>query len=99
VEMVVPRGNRRGSDLRRTCQYVARFPATTSGQARPEDARLPAVQKGGSSGGRGLYEAKRIRSHYLPLPAERLPGFCTPLRYNAKPHSILSMARLCVFAE
>jgi hypothetical protein len=34
-----------GLDLRRTWQYVASFPATSSGQAgqaRPEDARLPA---------------------------------------------------------
>ena len=45
------------------------------------------------TGGRGVYEAKRIRSHYLPLLTGRLPGFCPPFRYNANPHSILSMPR------
>jgi hypothetical protein len=43
--------------------------------------------------------AKRIRSHYLLPLTGKLPAFCTPLRYNAKPHSILSMPRLCAFAE
>jgi hypothetical protein len=28
-----------------------------------------------------------------------LPGLCPPIRYNDKPHSILSMPRLCAFAE
>ena len=46
-----------------------------------------------------VYKAKRIRSHYLPLLTVRLPGFCRPLRHNAKPHSTLSMPRLCAFAE
>ena len=79
---------------------------STSQGTRREDARLPAVQNGavleaGGSIPEGLRDrdAKRIRSHYLPLPTERLPGFCTPLRYNAKPHSILSMPRLCAFAD
>jgi hypothetical protein len=41
ADMRVPRGNHpAGLDLRRTFQLLARFPATTSGQARPEDARL-----------------------------------------------------------
>ena len=50
-------------------------------------------------GGRRVYEAKRIWSHYLPLLTERPPGLCTPLRRYAKPHSILSMPRLCAFAD
>jgi hypothetical protein len=29
----------------------------------------------------------------------RLPGLCATLRGKAKPHSILSMPRLCAFAE
>jgi hypothetical protein len=49
--------------------------------------------------GREVYEAKRIRSHYLPLLTGRLPGLYTPLRYNAEPYSILSKLRLCAFAE
>ena len=62
------------------------------------DGRATGLPSRGA-GGRGVYEAKRIRSHYLPSLTGRLPGFCTPLRYNAKPHSILSMPRLCAFAE
>jgi len=45
------------------------------------------------AGGRAVYEANRIRSHCLPLLTGRLPGFCPPFRYNANPHSILSMPR------
>ena len=61
-------------------------------EAAPTKTRL-APEEG------GVYEAKRIRSHYLPLLIGRLPGFCTLLRHNAKPHSILSMTRLCAFVE
>ena len=91
VEMVVPPGNRRGSDLRRTCQYVARF------EVRGRQASGWA-KRGGARGG-VICETKRIRSHYFPLLTGRFPGFCTPLRYSARPHSILSMPRLCAFVE
>jgi len=53
VEKFVPPGNRRGSAPKRPCQYVARFPATTSGPARPEDAWLPA---------RSAYSSERRRA-------------------------------------
>jgi len=43
--------------------------------------------------------AKRIRSLYLPSLTRTPPELCTSLRYKAEPHSILLMARLCVFAE
>ena len=62
-----------------------------AGQARPEEARLPAVQNGAVLKAGGVYEAKRIRSHYLPSPTGRLRGFCMPLRYNAKPHSLRAL--------
>ena len=39
--------------------------------------------KRGGAAGRGVYEAKRIRSHYLPLLAGRLAGLCTALRSSA----------------
>jgi hypothetical protein len=56
--MVVPPGNHRGSDLRRTCKCVARFET----RGRPASGWA----KRGGARGRGGYEAKRIRSHYLP---------------------------------
>jgi hypothetical protein len=89
--MVVPTDSDRGSDLKRTCQYDARLET----RGRPASGWA----KQGSARGTGVYEAKRIRSHYPPLLRGRFPGFCTPLRYNAKPHSILSMPRLSGVAE
>jgi hypothetical protein len=59
-------------------------PVAAGSRSHPKPART----RGG-----GVYEAKRIRSLYLPLLTGRLPGLCTPLRYNAEPHSILSMPR------
>jgi hypothetical protein len=46
-------------------------------------------QRTSGAGGRGVSEAKRIRSHYFASMTGRPPGLCTPLRYKAGPHSIL----------
>jgi hypothetical protein len=62
---------------------------------------VPTLHPGETAGteGRGVCGAKRIRSLYLPSLTGRPPELCTPLRYKAEPHSILSMARLCAVAE
>jgi len=43
-----------------------------------EKSRGSSPTRGGARG-REVYEAKRIRSHYLPLLKGRLPGLCMPL--------------------
>jgi len=69
----------------------------TAGTGRAGEDTLGS-SRGGSGRGWSV-SAKRIRSHYLPSLAGRLPGFCEPRRHSGEPASILSMARLCAFAD
>ena len=87
-----------GLDPRRTFQYAARFPATSSGQASPKTARLRAVQKGGDGGGRVICETKRIRSNYVLLDVRQASRTldATPLQGRALQYTINDATmRLC----
>jgi hypothetical protein len=98
TEMVVPPSNHRSSDLRRTCTARRKVPRDELGQGRPEDARRPAGQN------RAALEAggSMRQAHPKPLPSfadrEALRILYAP-PIQRKPHSILSMPRLCAFAE
>ena len=59
----------------------------------------PTSARAAGTGGRGVSEARRIRSLYLPPLPGRPPGACAPLCLRAGPHRTLSMARLCVLAD
>ena len=88
--MVVPPANHGGSKLGRTCQYVARFAATSSAQARPEDARLPAVQDGATPEAGMVCGAKRIRSLYLPW----MTGVTPKLSTTTPPKGLASLSTM-----
>jgi hypothetical protein len=97
VEMGVPPGNHpavpRDLDLRRTCRYVAKFPATSSPrQARDRrdkrDPRTPgrtavsAVAPGGSC----VMPARAAPRHRTPIFSRLAPD--TPTIFGATPHTI-----------
>jgi len=97
--MVVPPGNHRGSDLRGTCQYVARYACPEPVGGRPEDARLPARQVGAEpeAGWSAVQSASGV-SAFLG-PRKGLPDFPQEPRRKARALSRLSMPRLCAFSE
>jgi len=97
--MVVPPGHHRGSDLRGTCQYVARRACPEPVGGRPEDARLPARQVGAKpKAGWSAAQSASGASTFLG-PQKGLPGFPPEPRRKVLPLSPLSMLRLCAFAE
>jgi hypothetical protein len=63
TETTVPPGNRRGSGLRPTFRYVARFET----RGRPASGWT----KRGGAGGRVICGTKGIRSHYVLLDARQ----------------------------
>jgi hypothetical protein len=105
--MAVPPGNHRGSDLRRTFQYIARFacpacPELVAGSLSKEHRRTPGFRLC-KTGRRRRQGHLRNKAHPEPLRSPQckggLPDF---VRHPAKRQgltSILSMTRLCAFVD
>jgi hypothetical protein len=96
-----------GLDLRRTCSVrrkvslscLSRARRGESVEGRPEDARLPAPRDGAApEAGRSAAQSASGASTFL-RPQKGLPGFPREPRRKARPLSLLSIPRLCVFAD
>jgi len=70
-----------------------------SAEGTPEDARLPAAQNGAAPEAGSCAKQSASGATMCSSMQGRPPGLCTPPRYEAGPHPLLAMTRLCAFVD